>query len=63
MRKHRPDDFITKMTALAPSQEEDCPQFKAFLNRIYRRKNEAGEVVPDLELQAYAQVGLRIAEG
>jgi hypothetical protein len=48
--------FHHQNDGVAPSQEEDSRQFKAFLNRIYRRKNEAGKVVPDLELQACAEI-------
>ena len=32
MRAHRPEDFLTKMTAVGP--RGDCPKFKAFLARI-----------------------------
>jgi putative DNA primase/helicase len=33
-RRHRPDDYMTKITAVAP--RGDCPKWKAFLRRIMR---------------------------
>ena len=33
LRPHRPDDYMTKITAVGPSGG-DCPKFKAFLKRI-----------------------------
>lgn len=38
MREHRHEDYMIKMTAVAPGG--DCPQFKQFLNRIFNRDNE-----------------------
>jgi putative DNA primase/helicase len=34
IRPARPEDYCTKITAVAPAQYEDCPTFFAFLNRI-----------------------------
>jgi putative DNA primase/helicase len=33
MRPHKPEDYMTKMTAVAPNGA--CPQFKQFLHRIF----------------------------
>ena len=44
MRRHRPEDYLTKATAVAPGG--DCPLWLGFLNRI---------TAMDLELQAYLQ--------
>jgi putative DNA primase/helicase len=44
MREHRPGDYMTKQTAVAPAG--DCPRWKAFLDEV-----TAG----DRELQAYLQ--------
>lgn len=43
-RPHRPRDYITKVTAVAPGG--DCPQFEAFLDRI---------TASDVALQQYLQ--------
>ena len=44
MRSHRPADYMTKMTAVAPGG--DCPQWLAFLDRV---------TGSDQELQAFLQ--------
>jgi putative DNA primase/helicase len=50
MRPGRPDDYLTRVTAVAPDSECPCPRWLAFLARTFERDGR-----PDVALIAYMQ--------
>lgn len=51
----RRDDYITKLTAVTPADTADCPQWQAFLRRIFQSQPD---IVPFLQRAAgYALTG------